>query len=309
MPAPEKSRVGRVLRQDDGLLVRESLLRLEPRVDLYVKEKWAEGPDSRLPVLFLHGGGMDGAGWDCPEENTSLADALARGGSRTFALDFRGHGRSSRVANGRDVTVETSIADAEAALDWALEVSGAPAAVLVGASYGSVIALAVAERHPERVAGMALLGLIYRTVNVSLDEILAAAGAEPCGYAFTTEEEWPELFIPTAAPAVMAWHQAQFGTAYAYPVGPYFEVASLPHCRHPERIRGRVLAITGDIDPIATVADTQELLNATSAVERRHLYQQGVGHMPYVEKDAAEVQSAIRALVDACTADASGAGG
>ncbi|SRR5579883_584613 len=305
----DKSRIGPVCTQGNGLLVRESLLRLEPRVDLYVKEKWAEGPDPRLPVLFLHGAGMDGAGWDCPVEGASLADALARGGSRTFALDFRGHGRSSRVPNGRDVTAQTSIADAEAALDWVLGVTGAPAAILVGASYGTMIAPAVAERHPERVAGMVLLGLIYRAVNASLDEMLAAAGAEPCGYAFTTEEEWPELFIPSASPAVTAWHQAQFGTAYAYPVGPYFEVANLPHCKHPETIRGRVLAITGDLDPFATEADTRELLNATSALERRHLYQRGVGHLPYVEKGAAEVQEAIRALVDACTADTRGSGG
>ncbi len=303
MPA-DKSRVGPILSQDDGLRVRESLLRLEPRVDIYVREKWAAGHEAKLPVVLLHGAGMDSSGWDVPVEHVSLVDALARNGSHAFALDFRGHGRSSRVADGRAVTVETSVQDTLAVLDWACEVTGAAQVVLVGESFGTMVAPVVAEREPGRVAGLVLLGFIYGRVASSLDEMLEAAAQEPCGYAFTTEEEWPELFIPAASPAVTAWHQAQFGTAYAYPVGPYFDVARLPHSRNPERIGGRVLAVTGDLDPFASVADTAAFLSAVGTRHTQHLRQTGIGHMPYVERDAAEVQQAICRLIDAATADA-----
>lgn len=79
MPA-DKSRVGPVLSQDDGLRVRE---------------KWAAGNETKPSVVLLRGAGMDGSGWDVPVENVSLVDALARNDSHTFALDFRGRWRSS----------------------------------------------------------------------------------------------------------------------------------------------------------------------------------------------------------------------
>ena len=299
----QKTRIGPELTQPDGMKLRDVYLRIDPRIDLYIKEKWEEGASTKLPSVLLHGAGMDGAGWDVPVENVSLLDALARNGSHAFAFDFRGHGRSSRVVDGKTVTVQTSVADTLAVLDYVREVTGHAQVLLIGESFGSMVAPVVAERVPERIAGLALLGLIYKGVATDLGEMLEAAAKEPAGFAFTTEEEWPELFIPSASPAVTAWHQAHFGTAYAYPVGPYFNVAQLPHAKTPERITGRVLVVTGDLDPFASVADTEEFLRATRASHTRHLRQTGIGHLPYVERDAAEVQAAINELVDACTAD------
>jgi pimeloyl-ACP methyl ester carboxylesterase len=232
-----------------------------------------------------------------------LVDALARNGSHTFAFDFRGHGRSSRVEDGKTVSVGSSVADTLAVLEHVREVTGHPRVVLIGESFGTGVALAVAARVPDRVVGLALLGLIYRTVAVSLDDMLAEAAKAPAGYAFTTEEEWPELFIPTASPEVTAWHQAHFGTAYAYPVGPYISAADAQAGPSIERITGRVLVITGDLDPFASVADTDAFLREVGATHKRHLYQSSVGHMPYVERGLDVVQAAINELVDACTAD------
>ena len=113
------------------------------------------------------------------------------------------------------------------------------------------------------------------------------------------KEKWPELYIPSASPAVTAWHQAHFGTAYAYPVGPYLGVGQLPHLRRPERIPSHVLVVTGDLDPYATVADTDAFLTAVSgAASTRHLRQEGVGRLPYVERQARAVQEAIIGLLE-----------
>lgn len=301
----DKTRIGPRLHQDNGLLVRETFLRVEPTVDLYIREKWLEGEPAtvKIPVILLHGAGMDGAGFDVPVENTSLIDVLAHHGSRTFAFDFRGHGRSSRVSDGFAVTVETSIIDTLAVIDYVREVTGAAQVILAGVSYGTIVAAAVAERIPAQIAGLVLLGLIYKTTGVSLDDALAEAAKAPAGYAFTTEEEWPELFIPAATPAVTAWHQAHFGTAYAYPVGPYFEVQRLPHTNALDRFRGRVLVITGDLDPFATEPDVEAFLHAvgTPAEKTEHLRQKNIGHMPYVEARAQEVQQAIKNFVDITT--------
>lgn len=307
MPS-EKTRIGPRLRQDDGFLVRETLLRIEPTVDLYIREKWRDGPSAAatLPVVLLHGAGMDSAGFDVPVENASLVDSLARHGSRTFAFDFRGHGRSSRVADGFSVTMETSVADTIAVLDYVQEVTGATQVILVGESYGTFVAPVVAERSPERIAGLVLLGLMYQTTgDVPLDDMLAEAAKAPAGYAFCTEEEWPELFIPAATPAVTAWHQAHFGTAYAYPVGPYFEAQKLPHTTALDCFRGRVLVITGDLDPFATESDVEAFLKAVGTPKENimHVRQKNIGHLPYVEAAAQEVQQAINKFVDAARAD------
>src|SRR5689334_10995788 len=149
MPS-DKTRIGPRLRQNDSFLVRETLLRVEPTVDLYIREKWLDGQSAarKLPVVLLHGGGMDSAGFDVPVENASLVDALARHGARAVAFDFRGHGRSSRVADGFSVTVETSVADTIAVLDYVQEVTGAAPVVLIGESFGTFVAPVVAERSP-----------------------------------------------------------------------------------------------------------------------------------------------------------------
>jgi pimeloyl-ACP methyl ester carboxylesterase len=300
----EKTRIGPILTQEDGLKVRETYLRLDHRTDLYIKEKWRPSDASLPPTVLLHGAGMDGAGYDVPVEDVSLLDALARAGSRAYAFDFRGHGRSSRVEDGTAVTVETSVTDTLAVLDYVAEVTGRGQAVLVGESFGSIVAPVVAEREPEQVAGLALLGLIYRRTGADLDEALAELARVPGGYAFTTEEEWPEQYIPSASPAVTAWHQAQFGTAYAYPVGPYLGVGQLPHLRRPERIRSHVLVVIGDLDPYATLGDTEAFLTAVSgAASTRHLRQEGVGHLPYVESQARAVQEAIIGLLELANQD------
>ncbi|WP_052888671.1 alpha/beta fold hydrolase [Thermogemmatispora carboxidivorans] len=296
----EKSRIGKELREENTYTVRETLLRIEPTVDLYIREKWIAGRDTKPPVVLLHGAGMDGSGYDVPVAHASLVNALAQHGSRTFAFDFRGHGRSSRVVDGKSVTVESSVADTAAVLDFVRHITGQEQAILIGESYGTMVAPVVAERYPERVAGLVLLGLIYAALATPIDEMLAELAQAPCGYAFTTEEEW-EMFAPSAAPAVLQWHQAHFGTAYAYPVGPYLEAGRLPHAQNLSRISSPILVVTGDQDPFASLEDTQRFLSSVSSSHKVHLHQPGVGHMPYVEQKAEETRQAICELINRCS--------
>src|SRR5258706_7988809 len=100
--ASNKTRIGPRLQQEDGFFVCETLLRLEPTVDLYIREKWLDDQQAatKLPVVLLHGAGMDSAGFDVPVAGASLVDSLARNGSRTFAFCFPRARRSSPGAHG-----------------------------------------------------------------------------------------------------------------------------------------------------------------------------------------------------------------
>ena len=112
---------------------------------LYVEEC---GNPAGLPVIFLHGG--PGAG-------------LARYHRRFFdparyrivLFDQRGAGRSTPFADLTDNTTWHLVADIEAIR----EQLGIERWVVFGGSWGSTLALAYAQTHPERVLGLVLRGI------------------------------------------------------------------------------------------------------------------------------------------------------
>ncbi|NCT90681.1 alpha/beta hydrolase [Cellulomonas sp. APG4] len=107
-----------------------------------------------LPLVLLHGFPLDHRMW------LDVTDLLA--GDRTvYAPDLPGFGRSPSgpdVAEGlgRDRAVASLevMADGVAA---ALRASGVERAVVAGLSMGGYVAMALAERHPELVAGLGLI--------------------------------------------------------------------------------------------------------------------------------------------------------
>ncbi|WP_139417515.1 alpha/beta hydrolase [Agromyces laixinhei] len=96
-----------------------------------------------LPVLAVHGISATHRNWDL------LAGALD--GRRVIAPDLRGRGRSNSLPG--PYGIERHADDVAAMLD-ALEVDRA---YVVGHSMGAFVSVRFAERHPDRVAGIALI--------------------------------------------------------------------------------------------------------------------------------------------------------
>jgi len=105
---------------------------------------WEEAGRGDPPVLFVHGYPLDRALW--------AAQLAGITGHRLLAPDLRGFGDSA-PENPPAVTVEQH-ADDLAALLERLEI---PRAVVVGLSMGGYVALAMAERHRDRLAGLVLV--------------------------------------------------------------------------------------------------------------------------------------------------------
>lgn len=101
------------------------------------------GPAGPLPVVFLHS-----AAGDSSHHAAQLVHL--RKARRALALDLRGHGRSPP---GASFEVEDAAGDVLAALD----ARGVARFALVGHSWGGAVAVAVAGRAPQRVAGLLLL--------------------------------------------------------------------------------------------------------------------------------------------------------
>jgi proline iminopeptidase len=110
---------------------------------------WEEsGNPEGLPVVFLHGG--PGAGCD-PVHRTFFDPERYR----IVLLDQRGSGRSTPHAELRENTTWDLVADAERVR----ELLGIERWVVFGGSWGSTLALAYAQTHPERVRALVLRGV------------------------------------------------------------------------------------------------------------------------------------------------------
>ncbi|GAB3772824.1 acetoin dehydrogenase dihydrolipoyllysine-residue acetyltransferase subunit [Ramlibacter monticola] len=102
------------------------------------------GPDTGVPVLFLHGYGGDLGNW------LFNLDALSAA-APVIALDLPGHGQSDARLPG------TSLADLSAFVAAFLAKIGVDRVHLVGHSMGGAIGAQLALDHPERVASLALI--------------------------------------------------------------------------------------------------------------------------------------------------------
>src|SRR5207237_10278833 len=105
-----------------------------------------DGGDGGIPVLFLHSFAGDSSHW------ASQLDHL-RHHRRALAMDLRGHGKSARPRN-MDYSMAGFVRDVETVADK-LKLARF---VIVGHSLGAQIANAYAGAHPDRVAGVVLVG-------------------------------------------------------------------------------------------------------------------------------------------------------
>ena len=121
------------------------------------------------PVVLVHGNAVAGDDWD----TSGVADLLLRDGYRVVVFDRPGFGHSERP-RGR---AWTAMQQAEL-LHKALGRIGVERPVVVGHSWGTIVALSMAVRHPADTAGLVLLsGYYFWTLRP--DALLVAAGAIP----------------------------------------------------------------------------------------------------------------------------------
>jgi proline iminopeptidase len=113
--------------------------------DLYWEEA---GSADGLPVVFLHGG--PGAG--ISPKHRQFFDPAAW---RVVLHDQRGAGRSTPFAEMTDNTTQHLIAD----IERLRETRGIDKWVVFGGSWGSTLALAYAQAHPDRCLGLILRGI------------------------------------------------------------------------------------------------------------------------------------------------------
>lgn len=125
-----------------------------------------QGPGDGRTVLLLHG-------YTDSSFSFSRVLPLLPPEWHVIALDQRGHGQSDdapAAGPGAGYAIDAFASDALQVMD-ALDI---PSAVVVGHSMGSFIARRMAERAPDRVTHLVLLGSAPRAGNAAVNELRAA---------------------------------------------------------------------------------------------------------------------------------------
>ncbi len=150
-------------------------LKVSPSHELYYQQS---GRADGQAAIFLHGG----PGGGCQDWNRQLFDP---GVYRAVFVDQRGCGRSRPHASLVDNTTWHLVAD----LERLREHLGIERWLVVGGSWGSTLALAYAERHPDKVTGIVLRGIF-----------LASPHEINWFYQRGTRETFPEAWHALLAP-------------------------------------------------------------------------------------------------------------
>ena len=125
----------------DGPAPRESTIPVE-NAELYVREIGLG-----RPIIILHGGPDFDHGYLLPELDR-LADSF-----RLIYYDQRGRGRSAGNVRPEDVTIQSEIEDLEGVREY-FRLETVP---VLGHSWGGLLAMEYALRHPERLSHLILL--------------------------------------------------------------------------------------------------------------------------------------------------------
>ena len=133
--------IGSMVAAQQGLTPREDRISVDG-ASLYVRTI-GRGPD----VIVLHGGPDFDHGYLLPDLDR-LADRY-----RLTYYDQRGRGKSAENVKAEDVTIASDVED----LDTVRQHLGRDSVALLGHSWGTVLALEYAVRHPERVSQLVLM--------------------------------------------------------------------------------------------------------------------------------------------------------
>ncbi|MFC7450885.1 alpha/beta fold hydrolase [Rhodococcus daqingensis] len=138
-------------------------------------------PADHPTVVFLHGLAVD----DLSSFYYTLADPVAKAGFEVILYDQRGQGLSERPPEGYGL--DDAVADLFAILD---AVDICRPVVLIGNSYGGILAGRAALARPERVAGLVLID---------------------AGFAGDIVDEWLERMINTLSAAALQYEVERIG--------------------------------------------------------------------------------------------------
>ncbi len=260
-------------------------------VKLFLWEKPAKTKPVRGTVLFVHGSSMASTptfDLQVPgRPNSSAMDYFAAQGYDTWCFDMEGYGRSDKsrnincdIANGAD--------DTAAATDYIMQTRGVKNFLVYGISSGALRAAMFAERHPDRVARLALDAFVWTGEgSPTLDERrkklpqFLKINRRPLDRAFMHsifERDHPgcaeKKVVEVFADAVLALDDS-------VPTGTYVDMCSKLPVVDPAKITVPSLIMRGQFDGIAGFDDLIEFFKRLPNPDKQFTVMAGISHASF----------------------------
>jgi pimeloyl-ACP methyl ester carboxylesterase len=257
-------------------------------VKLFLWEKRAVAGTARATIIFVHGSSMASTpafDFQMPGyPDASLMDWFARRGFDTWCVDMEGYGRSSKhrdincdIANGAD--------DLAAATDYISKTRGTGRFLVYGSSSGALRAALFAQRHPERVARLALDAFVWTGAGSptlaertrKLPEYLAR-NRRPIDRAFVNSIFTRDHGGGAEQAVIDAYADAILALDDSVPTGTYVDMCSRLPVVDPARINAPVLIMRGQYDGIAAMDDLLAFFQRLPNPDKQFTVMPGISH-------------------------------
>ena len=260
-------------------------------VKLFLFEKRTTVNPARGTVLFVHGSSMASTPtFDLRVPGrpySSAMDYFAAQGYDTWCFDMEGYGRSDKsrnincdIANGAD--------DTAAATDYIMKTRGVKKFLVYGISSGALRAAMFAERHPERVARLALDAFVWTGEgSPTLEERrrklpqFLQMKRRPIDRAFVYsifERDHPgcaeKKVIEAFADAILALDDSM-------PTGTYVDMCSKLPVVDPRKIAVPTIVMRGEFDGIAGFDDLVEFFKRLPNSDKQFAVMAGIAHASF----------------------------
>jgi len=275
-------------------------------VRLFLWEKKSAAGPAKGTILFVHGSSMASQPtFDLAvpgRADSSVMDWFARRGYDCWCFDMEGYGRSDKsrpincdIANGAD--------DTAAATDYIMKARGVQRFLTYGISSGALRAALFAERHPERVARLALDAFVWTGEGSPTLEQRRKRLPE---YSRMNRRPIDRAFIQSVftrdhpgcadGAVVDAFAEAVVALDDSVPTGTYVDMCSKLPVVDPARIAVPTLIMRGEYDGIAGFDDLIEFFKRLPNPDKQFAVMAGISHASFQQKNFLMVYHILHAF-------------
>jgi len=255
----------------------------------------AAGVAKRGTVLFVHGSSMASQptfDLHVPgRPDSSVMDWFAARGFDTWCMDHEGYGRSDKqrpincdIPNGAD--------DLAAGTEYILKTTGARKLLTYGISSGALRAALFAQRHPERVARLALDAFVWTgegspTLAERRKKLaeFQAKNRRPIDRAFVQSIFSRDHPGCADAATIDAFADAIVALDDSVPTGTYVDMCSKLPLVDPAKITVPTIVMRGQYDGIAGFDDLVEFFKRLPNPDKQFAVMAGISHASFQQKN------------------------
>jgi non-heme chloroperoxidase len=265
------------------------------KVKLFLWQKAAPAGPTHGTIFFVHGSSMASQptfDLQVPgRPDSSVMEWFAARGFDTWCMDHEGYGRSDKsrpincdIANGAD--------DLAAGTKYVLEKTDAKKLLVYGISSGALRAALFAQRHPERVARLALDAFVWTgkgspTLAERRKKLpeFQSKHRRPIDRAFVRSIFTRDHPGTADNATIEAFAEAILKLDDSVPTGTYVDMCAKLPVVDPARITVPTIVMRGEFDGIASLEDLVEFWQRLPNPDKQFAVMAGISHASFQQKN------------------------